>query len=147
MKKSTLSLGIAGLLLAVAPQASVSAAHHEVSFEKDILPVMIEKCIECHREAYKDARGRTRKPKSGYRMDTAEHFIAGGYIQEDEGRKAVVPGDAENSMVYHFTTLPLDDDLHMPTKGDDLTAEEQELLKKWINQGANFGDWKSYKYE
>jgi hypothetical protein len=37
--------------------------------------------------------------------------------------------------------LPKDDDGHMPPKGDDLTKEEIALLKKWIEEGADFAGW------
>jgi mono/diheme cytochrome c family protein len=59
----------------------------------------------------------------------------------EEG-KDVVPGKPEESGVYTSTTLPEDDDKAMPPKGDRLTKEQQELIKKWIAEGANFGAWK-----
>jgi hypothetical protein len=30
----------------------------------------------------------------------------------------------------------------MPPKGDRLTAEQLDLIKKWITEGASFGAWK-----
>jgi hypothetical protein len=70
-------------------------------------------------------------------MDSPQLMLKGG----EEGND-VVPGDAAKSSVYVSTTLPDDDDLAMPPKGDRLTKEQRELIKKWINEGANFGAWK-----
>jgi len=51
--------------------AFVSLGQAEVDFKKDVLPVFEKHCMSCHRAAYKDpVRGRTKKPKSGYRMDS-----------------------------------------------------------------------------
>ena len=119
------------------------SASAEVNFEKDVLPLLEEKCMGCHREAYTDPkRGRLKKPKSGYRMDTADLIKGAG----DENKANIVPGDAEKSPVYKYTTLTEDDDWVMPTKGDLLTKAQQETLKNWINEGATFGSWKVTKF-
>ena len=38
--------------------------------------------------------------------------------------------------------LPADDDDRMPPKGDPLTAKQQDLIRQWIGQGADFGSWR-----
>lgn len=119
-----------------------AGAQDKVNFEKQLLPVLEEKCIECHKAPYKDERGRTKKPKSGLRLDGAWGYAKGGSIQEDENKKVLTPGKPDESTLYSFTNLPEDDDLFMPPKGDALTDEEKALLKRWIEEGAEFGDWK-----
>jgi len=115
----------------------------DISFEKEVLPLLEKRCMGCHREAYKDPkRGRTKKPKSGYRMDTAELIVGAG----SENEVNIVPGDAEKSPVYKYTTLSEDDEWIMPPKEPHFTKEEQGILKDWINQGAKFGDWKVTKF-
>ena len=111
-----------------------------VDFEKEILPIFKERCFDCHQKERTDEKtGKIKKPKGKFRMDSAAMLIKGG----SEGSN-VVPGDAAKSTVYTSTTLPESDDLAMPPegKGDRLTKEQQELIKKWINEGANFGSWK-----
>ncbi len=143
MKKLTFlplacSLGIAGLAIA---EDEAAPAADKVSFEKDIYPIMEAKCIDCHKADYVDERGRTKKAKSGLRMDGAWGYAKGGDLEADEGKKFLTPGKPDESTLYTFTMLPEEDDYHMPSKGDDLTADEQALLKKWIEEGADFGGW------
>ena len=47
-------------------------------------------------------------------------------------------------MLYERITLPEGDDDIMPPpeKGLPLTNEETELIRQWIEQGANYGTWK-----
>lgn len=128
--------------LVVSPLAL--SAEDKVDFAKEVLPVLEEKCMSCHRETYTDPRtSRPKKPKSGYRMDTAEFILGAG----DENEENVVAGKPDDSPSYTYTQLPEDDDYHMPTKGDDLTEDEAKLLKKWIEEGADLGDWKETKFE
>ncbi|MDG2123355.1 MAG: hypothetical protein P8J87_06650 [Verrucomicrobiales bacterium] len=127
--------------------ASNAAADEKVNFEKQILPVLEKKCIKCHKKPYTDERGRLKKPKSGLRMDGAKFYAKGGDIQEDEDKKVLVAGKSGESTLYTFTMLPEEDDLFMPPKGDAMTADEKALLKQWIDQGAEFGDWKGEESE
>lgn len=120
-----------------------SFAEEKVDFVTQVLPVLEKKCMACHREEYVSPKnGRTKKPKSGYRMDTSELIMKSG----DENEVNIVAGDANNSPVYKYTTLPENDDWFMPIKGDPLTEEEKALLKNWINQGANLGEWTESKF-
>lgn len=94
--------------------------------------------MSCHRATYTDPKtGRTKKAKSGYRMDTADLLLGGG----DENDANVVAGKPDDSPLYTYTTLPEDDDWAMPTKGERLTPEQQNAIKMWIAAGAELGDW------
>lgn len=110
----------------------------KVDFEKQILPIFKERCFECHQKEYTDPKtGKVKKPKGKFRMDNPELHLAGG----SEGGN-LTPGDPAKSTTYTSTTLPDTDDLAMPPKGDRLTKEQQDLIKQWITEGANFGNWK-----
>lgn len=115
----------------------------EVDYVKEILPIFEKHCMSCHREAYKDPkRGRTKKPKSGYRMDSAEFIKGEGY----ENDVNIVDGDPEKSPVYTYMLLPEDHDWAMPTKGDRVPKEDIDKVGAWIKAGAKFGDWKVTKF-
>ena len=130
-------------IIAAAGTLSVTAGVQAADFEKDVLPVLEERCMSCHRADYKDPRtGRTKSAKSGYRMDTAEFILGGG----DENDANVVAGKPADSPLYTYTTLHEDDDWAMPTKGDRLTKEQQEAIKAWIEGGAKMGGWKETKF-
>ncbi len=110
----------AGPILHAAPEA-------KVDFMTQVKPIFEATCIGCHDEG---------DDKGDYRMDTRELAFKGGSSWEGE---VIVPGDPDNSAVYWMTTLPQDDDLVMPpAKNDPLTLAQQETIKLWIEQGA---DW------
>ena len=122
-------------ILCLALTASLPAQGTGV-FEREVWPILEAKCLNCHKGPYKDARGRTRKPKGDLRLDGAGWILAGG----TEGA-SVVPGDADASPLYQRVVLPDDDDDQMPAKGEPLTAEEKQVLAAWISAGASFGGW------
>jgi len=116
----------------------VSAQDTPVDFEKQILPILDAKCISCHAKEHEDG-GKIKKPKSGLALDSSLAILKGG---KAEPEKTVIAGKPDDSWLLKTLLLPEDDDLFMPPKGDKVTPEEQALIKKWIEQGANFGTWK-----
>lgn len=131
--RSALAATLATVLIAgIASRAGAQT----VDFEKEVLPILENRCTECHREAYQDARGRTRRPKADLRFDGKDWILRGS----GDG-PVLVPGKPEESSMYTMTVLPADDLDIMPAKGDPLTKDQTETLRRWIEQGADFGDW------
>jgi hypothetical protein len=88
-----------------------------------IQPVFERKCYPCHN---------IDKSKGRYRMDDYNLLIAGGRDGE-----AIVPGNADASNLIVRIELPEDDEEHMPPEGKpDLTPDEVELIRRWIDLGA-----------
>lgn len=111
-----------------------------VDFEKEVLPILKERCFDCHSKEHADPKtGKMKKPKGKFRMDSAELLMKGG----EEG-KNVVAGKPDESTVYTSVTVPESDDKAMPPegKGERLTKAQQDLIKAWIAEGASFGAWK-----
>ena len=48
----------------------------------------------------------------------------------------IEPFKPEVSSLYHVVTLPADDSEIMPPKGDPLTKEQTDTIKRWILEGA-----------
>lgn len=96
----------------------------DISFSKQIAPLLTEKCVECHREA---------KRKGSYRLDTFEHLAKPG----DSEEPALSPGKPDTSELYRLLIVEDEAD-RMPKKADPLSAEEIALVKQWIAQGAKF---------
>ena len=136
MTKSHIVLGCSkfALLSAVIalPCGYLNAA---VSFEKEILPFFKERCLDCH-QAPRVENGKEKKPKADLRLDASWAIMKGG-----ENGSVLTPKDSAKSSLYEVVTLPADDDMHMPPKGDPLTPEQIKLLKQWIDEGADFGGW------
>ena len=120
MKKFSI---VAATLLA-AQFASAADAPAKVDFAKEIQPILQKSCIECHG---------VEKQKGKLRLDTREAAIKGG-----ETGPSIIPGKAETSDFYKRIILPAGHDDIMPKKGDPLNKAQIELVKNWINQGA---DW------
>jgi hypothetical protein len=112
-----------------------SAASAAVNFEQEILPFLTKKCIDCHKAPFEE-NGKKKEPKAGLRLDASWAIVKGS-----ENGPVLTAGTPDKSAIYESVMLPKDDDGHMPPKGDDLTKEEVALLKKWIEEGANFGGW------
>ena len=118
--------------------AEQKPAADKVDFATQVLPILEKSCVECHKAPFTDADGKKKKPKGGVILDSREA------IEKSKKGKLVVGKKPDESMLYHSISLPADDDDRMPPakKGDPLPKEQQELIKKWIEQGADFGTWK-----
>ncbi|MCW0219175.1 MAG: hypothetical protein OJI67_12695 [Prosthecobacter sp.] len=119
---------------------SASAQDGTVDFEKQILPILKEQCFKCHEKEHED-NGRVKKPKGGLRLDGAAVIMKGGKEYPEEN---VVAGKPDASWLLKTIALPDTDEMAMPPegKGDRVSAENQALIKKWIESGASFGAWK-----
>jgi len=91
-------------------------------FEKNILPVLADKCFSCHSTKAEEL-------KAGLVLDTPEGLRKGG----DQGR-AVVPGDPEKSLLVRAVRWT-DEDLRMPPK-KKLSAAEIAAFEAWVAKGA-----------
>jgi len=101
--------------------ASASAA--PVSFNREILPILSDKCFHCHGP---DASHREGDLRLDHRADA---------IKDD----AIVPGKAADSEAI-LRILSKDPDEVMPPPKSHLllTDREKDLLKRWIDEGAEY---------
>ncbi len=107
----------------------------QIDFEKQVWPILQKRCVECHKAPFEE-NGKLKQPKAGLRLDGVAHILHGG----DEG-KVIVPDHPSESALYQRITLPADDDDVMPPKGEPLSQEQREIIRKWIAQGVDFGTW------
>lgn len=138
---STLTLFL--LTIPVFAQDAKKAA--KVDFEKQILPILEKNCIECHgTPAAAKAGERPKKPKGGVTLDGKD-----GILKSKRG-KVVVAKKPDDSLIYALTTLDAESEDIMPPKKSKkapLTKEQTDLIKTWIEQGAEFGKWVGKKAE
>jgi len=122
----------------VTSSAQTPPAGGKVDFEKQVLPILTERCFDCHSKEHVDAKsGKLKKVKGKFRMDSPALMKKGGADGDD-----LTPGDPAKSSIYTSVSLPDTDDKAMPPKGDRLTKEQTDLIKAWIAGGADFGAWK-----
>ena len=111
--------------IALAPFSSAFA--EKLQFNRDIRPILSDKCFKCHGP---DAKNQ----KSDYRIDTFEHATA-----EIEGIFGIIPGKVKDSEVHW--RIHSDDPSDMmppPEMKKSLTAEEIAILDRWIEEGAEY---------
>ncbi|MCH2177527.1 MAG: DUF1553 domain-containing protein [Mariniblastus sp.] len=112
-----------------------STAADEIDFNRDIRPILSNKCFLCHGP---DPDGL----EAGLRLDLRESAIS---VLETEAR-AVVPGAPEESELI-TRIMAEDESFRMPPSehGAGLTETEIGLFKQWIAQGAHYATHWSYE--
>lgn len=120
------------ILIIFALLFSISTYGQKINFKTQVWPIIKDKCLDCHNDQAKHPE--KKKPKSGLQMDTPEMIMKGG------GNGAiVVPGNPKESPLYALSALPEDHEDVMPPKGKILTKTQLGIIKKWIEEGADFG--------
>jgi hypothetical protein len=96
-----------------------------VSYSKAVDPFLQKYCVTCHNSD-------DTHPSELY-MDTYELLMKGG-----KHGKAVIPGNAKESLLYQKTGSepPFGKIMPPPKKKERPTPEQLEMLRLWINQGA-----------
>lgn len=104
---------------------SASSALQAITYEKDIMPIFMEKCADCH-----SSEG---KVKGGLKLDDPKHFL--GRFEKND---VVIPGDWDASYLFITLFRPPEAEEAMPPKGkgERLTMEEVILVQRWIAEGA-----------
>jgi hypothetical protein len=115
------------LTLGAAFSVSLTAEDGAPSFNRDIRPILADKCFACHGF---DAK----KREADLRLDTPE-----GAFAKRDGNPAVTPGDLTKSQLWQRVTSD-DPDVMMPPPAakKELTAGEKALLERWIEAGAPY---------
>ncbi|MDE0685810.1 MAG: hypothetical protein OXI63_23010 [Candidatus Poribacteria bacterium] len=118
---------------------AISAAPQiEIDFETQVLPILQNRCFSCHSAPKTDPSGAITKSKGGVQLDNVKG------IEESLYGEVIIAGEPEGSLLYQRITLPEGDTGIMPPQeeGVPLTKQETDLIRKWIEQGATYGEWK-----
>ena len=105
-----------------ASPAPESATQATAYYEREIRPLLVKHCYECHSERAKSRQG-------GLLLDRRSGWLQGGDTQ-----MAVVPGNAESSLLIEAVRYQ-NEDLQMPPEGK-LPAEAIGKLEHWVRLGA-----------
>ena len=126
----------AALTVSAEPQA-------EINFETQILPILQNRCFSCHSAPKVDANGNATKPKGGVQLDSVKG------IKTSLHGEVIVTSEPADSLLYQRITLPEGDTGIMPPQeeGAPLTKQKTDLIRKWIEQGATYGEWKGHQSE
>lgn len=108
----------------------VIGREEQVDFSTDVKPILNKHCISCHGGV----------KKSGGFSVLFEHEAFG---ITDSGIPAIIRGNPEQSELIK-RVLEHDPELRMPYNRPPLSEKEIEILKKWIKQGAKWGEHWAY---
>ncbi len=120
-----LSITLIGVL-SVRSLAADAPPVAKVDFAKQIQPLLADKCFRCHGPD---------KHKNDLRLDVKTAALQGG-----ASGRVIIPGKSgESLLIKHVKGL--EDLKRMPPEPNDpLTAEQIELLRAWIDGGADWPD-------
>lgn len=95
-------------------------------FLADVRPVLVDRCIGCHRSGRKEG---------GLSLSSMTAILIGG----DRG-PVLTPGNSRTSTLFtaikgNHPEIPL-----MPKSGKPITAEQIEAVRRWIDDGAVWGE-------
>ena len=103
------------------------ATAHAVDFNREVRPILSDKCFACHGPDEHDR-------KADLRLDTAE-----GAMEDLGGYAAFVPKDLKNSEAwYRIITDDPDEIMPPPKMHKPFTADEKRIIKEWIEEGAEY---------
>jgi len=111
---------VCGLLLSLTGglQAAEPTSEQRAFFEKEVRPLLVERCQKCHGD---------QKQSGGLRLDNIASIQAGG-----ESGSAVVPGKPQESLLIEAINYA---SLEMPPSGK-LEDKEIATLTRWVELGA-----------
>jgi hypothetical protein len=117
----SVAITLAACVLLGTPGSASAQGKGGVDFQRDIRPILSGRCFKCHGPAAQ---------KSGLRLDVRERALK---------RKVIVPGRPDTSRLI-ARVLADDEEERMPPAetGDRLKPAQVALLKKWIEQGAEY---------
>lgn len=122
-------LVVAGVA-AIAGSFAFFSKDDAVDFSAEVKPILNKNCLSCHGGV---------RAKGGFSLLFREEALA----NTESGKPAIIPGDPDHSEFIRRLTVK-DPEQRMPYKHEPLPAEEIALLKRWVKQGAKWGDHWAY---
>lgn len=120
-----LAAGGAAMLAWGSPSRAAEPAGQKVDFAHQIVPLLRKHCAECHAGESK---------KGGFSFNTRRDLLEGS-----ENGPVIELGKAAESRLVDVVTSDVEGE-RMPPEGERLAAAEIELLKRWIDGGADWED-------
>lgn len=115
-------------LVAVAAPVEVQADERQISYNRDVRPILSDNCFLCHGPDEGSRLG-------GLRLDVPEQALR----PAESGKAAIVPGmPAASELVRRILSKDPAEQMPPPKSLKTLTDKQRELLRLWIAQGARF---------
>ena len=121
--RHAIDLGAKVVLFAVLALGAAGPARAEVSFSREIAPIVQKRCAGCHGE---------RVNLGGYRAHNFQSLLRAGASK----KAPVVAGTPEGSRLFQLLTAQ--SAARMPKNDDPLSPEQITLFRRWLAEGAKF---------
>ncbi len=119
------------LMLPVTVALAAESSVAPLDFNREIRPILSDKCFACHGPDKKHRKGKLR-------LDLEESA-------KDPKKSAIVPGKPkESELIYRITTNDEEELMPPGDSGKSLTTKEKELLRRWITEGAPWSEHWAY---
>src|SRR5215469_2773711 len=102
----------------------LNAENVKVDFRRDVQPILKSNCYGCHGPA---------QQMNNFRLDRRREALRGGTIS------VIAPGSSQSSHLYLRLISQDRIGTPMPPSGP-LPKEQVEIIKNWIDQGAEWPD-------
>lgn len=123
------------IMLLMASALVSTGCSQQVSFNKDVQPILTTSCLPCH-----DGGGEG-STKSGFNVSNYDTLMKG-----TKYGPVIVAGDSVSSTLYRLIDHRADPKIQMPPHHEEslaqgrmepLTAAQIDSIKLWIDQGAS----------
>ncbi len=108
---------LAAWIAAGEPQPAGAKPPQQIDFARDVAPILERYCVRCHSQ---------QGAKGDVALDARQAVL-------ESDLELVVPGKPEESYLLEVIAPP---EPAMPEEGPKLNAQQVELLRQWIKQGA-----------
>lgn len=121
------------LVLATTQGCSKAPEVPEISFAKDVTPIIATNCLECHQPEGAGHRA------SGLLMSTEQAPKTLSYEELIKGTRygsIIIAGDPMTSALNMLVEGRADPSIKMPHGKDELSDADKKTLNDWVEQGA-----------
>lgn len=121
---------VTGLLLVILLAGSCLFHSDSVDFNTQVKPIINRHCITCHGGV---------RAKGGFSL----LFRSDAFAATESGKPAIIAGDPDHSeMIRRLTSK--DPEERMPYKHEPLSSDEIDILRRWVREGAPWGEHWAY---
>src|SRR6476620_5139275 len=119
--------------IAIVSLLPLLATGQQVSFDRDIRPIMSDTCFRCH------------GPDASSRMANMRLDIREEALKPKRNGTPIVPGDTEHSEIIQRVFAKDGRVMPPPFAHKELTEAQKQTIRRWVEQGAKYEIHWSYR--
>jgi len=120
------AMGSVGWLAVPGSTPPVCAATPQASFQEDVLPIFVGRCVACH----------TAPNGEGYQASGLDLTSYQGVMAGTKFGPMVIAGDPQNSNLMRLLDWRVAPQVRMPHNKKQLSSCDRSAIREWIREGA-----------